>query len=86
MQIIHFNLKCAPRVVSLTTNNVTLLSSTGSFSQKIAVSGTAIPRNWQFSRSLPGLKTVDTIGMIGNCQRPVFSLGVTQHMHKITNL
>ena len=23
---------------------------------------------------------------IGNCQRPVFSLGVSQHMHKITNL
>ena len=32
-----------------------------------------------------GLKTLDTIG---NCQRPVFSLGVSQHtcMHKITNL
>ena len=29
------------------------------------------------------LKTVDTIG---NCQRPVFSLGVSQHMHKITYL
>ena len=29
------------------------------------------------------LKAVDTIG---NCQRPVFSLGVSQHMHKITNL
>ena len=29
------------------------------------------------------LKTTDTIG---NCQRPVFSLGVSQHMHKITNL
>ena len=29
------------------------------------------------------LKTQDTIG---NCQRPVFSLGVSQHMHKITNL
>ena len=29
------------------------------------------------------LKTVDTIG---NCQRQVFSLGVSQHMHKITNL
>ena len=28
-----------------------------------------------------GLKPVDTIG---NCQRPVFSLGVSQHMHKIT--
>ena len=29
------------------------------------------------------LKAVDTIG---NCQRPVFSLGVSQHKHKITNL
>ena len=28
------------------------------------------------------LKTVDTIG---NCQRAVFSLGIYQHMHKITN-
>ena len=30
-----------------------------------------------------GLKAVDTIG---NCQRPVFSLSASQHMHKITNL
>ena len=29
------------------------------------------------------LKTLDTYG---NCQRPLFSLGVSQHMHKITNL
>ena len=29
------------------------------------------------------LKTLDTIG---NCQRPVLSFGVSQHMHKITNL
>ena len=29
------------------------------------------------------LKTLDTIG---NCLRPVFSLGVPQHMHTITNL
>ena len=29
------------------------------------------------------LKTLDTIG---NCQRPVFSLGVSQDKHKITNL
>ena len=29
------------------------------------------------------LKTVDTIG---NYQRPVFSLSVSQHIHKITNL
>ena len=29
------------------------------------------------------LKAVDTIG---NCQRLVFTIGVSQHMHKITNL
>ena len=29
------------------------------------------------------LQTLDTID---NCQRPVFSLGVSKHMHKITNL
>ena len=29
------------------------------------------------------LKTLDTIG---NCQRPVFSLGVSQDMHEITDL
>ena len=29
------------------------------------------------------LKTLDTIG---NCQRPVFSIGVSEHTHKITNL
>ena len=29
------------------------------------------------------LKAVDTIG---NCQRLAFTLGVSQHMHKITNL
>ena len=29
------------------------------------------------------LKTLDTIG---NCQRPVFSLGVSQHVHKIKKL
>ena len=35
-----------------------------------------LPPWWQ-------LKTVDTIG---NCQRPVFSLGVSKHMHTRTNL
>ena len=30
------------------------------------------------------LKALDTFG--NNCQRPVFSLCVSQHMHKITNL
>ena len=29
------------------------------------------------------LKAVDTIG---NCQRLAFTVGVSQHMHKITNL
>ena len=33
-------------------------------------------------RTIP-LKALDTIG---NCQRGVFSLGVSQYMHKITNL
>ena len=28
------------------------------------------------------LKTLD---IIGNCQRPVFSLAVSQHMHEVTN-
>ena len=32
---------------------------------------------------LSGLKTLDTFG---NCQRPVILLGVSQRMHKITNL
>ena len=32
---------------------------------------------------IQALKTLDTIG---NCQRPVFSLAVSQHVHKITNL
>ena len=36
---------------------------------------------WKITAPLLKLKTVDTIG---NCQRPVFSLGVYQH--KITNL
>ena len=30
-----------------------------------------------------GFSTLDTAG---NCQGPVFSLGVSQHMHEITNL
>ena len=37
-----------------------------------------LPQNGERS-----LKALDTIG---NCQRPVFSLGVFQHMHKITYL
>ena len=34
-------------------------------------------------RYKPMLKTLDTFG---NCQRPVLSLDVSQHMHNITNL
>ena len=37
-----------------------------------------------FSSERVSLKTLDTIG--NNCQRLVCSLGVSQHMHKITNL
>ena len=29
---------------------------------------------------------VKTLNMFGNCQTPVFSLNVSQHVHKITNL
>ena len=36
-----------------------------------------------YTRSILFLKTVDSIG---NCQRTVFSRGVSQHMHTITNL
>ena len=32
------------------------------------------------------LVLLKALNMIGGCQRPVFSLGVSQHMHKITNL
>ena len=32
------------------------------------------------------LAPLNTLDTIGNCQRPVFSFGVSQHMHKITNL
>ena len=27
-----------------------------------------------------------TLLTVGNCQRPVLSLGESQHMHKVTNL
>ena len=45
--------------------------------------GKSRPTTCYILKSFRCLKTVDTIG---NCQRPVFSLGVSQHMHKITNL
>ena len=38
---------------------------------------------WTNKERCLNLKTLDTVG---NCQRPVFSHGVSQHMHKITNL
>ena len=37
-------------------------------------------------RALTPLKYLKTVYTIGNCQRPVSSLGISQHMHKITNL
>ena len=30
-------------------------------------------------------KRLKALNLFGNCQRPVFSLNVSQHMHKITN-
>ena len=36
-----------------------------------------------WKRRLDALKALDTFG---NCQRPLFSLGVSQHMYKITDL
>ena len=41
------------------------------------------PDSWLTKSSHSHLKTVDTIG---NCQRPVFLLGISQHIHEITNL
>ena len=32
------------------------------------------------------VRSLKTLVTIGNCQRLVFTLGVSQHMHKITNL
>ena len=37
----------------------------------------------RFVNTAKGIKGKYTIG---HCQRPVFSLGVSQHMHTITNL
>ena len=42
-----------------------------------------ITKTGRYAFSSSYLKTLDTIGI---CQRPVFSLGVSQHMHKTTNL
>ena len=33
-----------------------------------------------------GKTVLKTLVNIGNCQRPLFSLGVSQHKHKITNM
>ena len=38
---------------------------------------------WNNRKSKLILKALDTFG---NCRKPVFSLGVPQHVHKITNL
>ena len=34
----------------------------------------------------PGISSSKTVDTTGNCQRPVFSLNVHQHKHKISNL
>ena len=47
----------------------------------IKVRGTS--NTFGFRRIDNSLKSLDTFG---NCQRPVFSLGVSQHIHTITNL
>ena len=39
--------------------------------------------HWEYTACAAMLKAVDTIG---NCQRLAFTVGVSQHMHKITNL
>ena len=46
------------------------------------IPGALLPKEINLGRA-EHLKAVDTIG---NCQRPVFSLGVSKHMHKIPNL
>ena len=49
--------------------------------------GLCIGSNTIKSRMLPyAIPVKDTGHTIGNCQRPVFTLGLSQHMHKITNL
>ena len=40
-------------------------------------------QNYLFGCQFKELKALKTFG---NCHRPVFSLGVSQHKHKITNL
>ena len=41
---------------------------------------------WKRFHTLVHLNELKGRYTIGNCQRPVFSLGVSQNMHKITNL
>ena len=39
------------------------------------------------SKGVVGIKIyLKALDIIGNCHRLVFSLGASQHMHKITNL
>ena len=40
----------------------------------------------QEHRGEPFLFSIKTVDTIGNCQRLAFNVGVSQHMHKITNL
>ena len=71
-----------------------LKSGTGSYSNKQHWHAYNAPF-WCFHGCLSANKTIawvcrlklkDTGHYFGNCQRPVFSLTVSQHMHKITNL
>ena len=39
-----------------------------------------------FQTEIMSFFTLKTLETIGNCQRLVFSLGVSQHMHNITDL
>ena len=49
----------------------------------VTLCGDTAPKTFQHLTFQRLLKTLDTFG---HCQRPVFSLGVSQHMRKITNL
>ena len=39
-----------------------------------------------FESIIPTKGILKTVYTIGNCQRLAFTVGVSQHMHKITNL
>ena len=67
-----------PTWPSTPSQSIQLLKRMHSFLQEALKKGKG-----DFPYYAPGLKGRYTIG---NCQRPVFSLGVSQHKHKITSL